>query len=59
MFYWVIKALLKPLLLAIYRIRVEGVANVPARGPAIIAANHRSFLDSFFTPLLVPRRNVT
>ena len=59
MFYWVIKALLKPLLLAIYRIRVEGVANVPARGPAIIAANHRSFLDSFFIPLVVPRRKVT
>jgi 1-acyl-sn-glycerol-3-phosphate acyltransferase len=57
--YWVIKAILKPLLRGIYRIRVEGLENVPARGPAIIAANHVSFLDSFFIPLVVPRRRVT
>jgi 1-acyl-sn-glycerol-3-phosphate acyltransferase len=57
--YWVIKAILKPLLRGIYRIRVEGLENVPKRGPAIIAANHLSFLDSFFIPLVVPMRRVT
>ena len=57
--YWVIKAILKPLLRSIYRIRVEGLGNVPRRGPAIIAANHLSFLDSFFIPLVVKRRRVT
>jgi 1-acyl-sn-glycerol-3-phosphate acyltransferase len=57
--YWIIKAILKPLLRGIYRIRVEGLENVPGRGPAIIAANHVSFLDSFFIPLVVPRRRVT
>jgi 1-acyl-sn-glycerol-3-phosphate acyltransferase len=57
--YWVIKAILKPLLRSIYRIRVEGLRNVPRKGPAIIAANHLSFLDSFFIPLVVPRRRVT
>jgi 1-acyl-sn-glycerol-3-phosphate acyltransferase len=57
--YWVIKAILKPLLRALYRIRIEGLENVPKKGPAIIAANHLSFLDSFFIPLVVKRRKVT
>jgi 1-acyl-sn-glycerol-3-phosphate acyltransferase len=59
MMYWVLKALLKPLLLAIYAIRVEGLENVPKKGAAIIAANHLSFLDSFFIPLVIKRRKVT
>ena len=57
--YWVFKAVLKPLLKALYRIRVEGLENVPKEGPAILAANHLSFLDSFFIPLVVKRRKVT
>jgi 1-acyl-sn-glycerol-3-phosphate acyltransferase len=59
MLYWILKAMLKPLLSAIYRIRAESIENIPAEGPAIIAANHLSFLDSFFIPLVVPRRKVT
>jgi 1-acyl-sn-glycerol-3-phosphate acyltransferase len=59
MFYWVLKAILKPLLRSIYRIRVEGLENVPKKGPAIIAANHVSFLDSFFIPLVIRRRKMT
>jgi 1-acyl-sn-glycerol-3-phosphate acyltransferase len=59
MMYWVLKAILKPILLAIYRIRVEGLENVPEQGAAIVAANHVSFLDSFFIPLVIKRRKVT
>ena len=59
MMYWVFKAILKPPLRAIYRIRPEGLENVPKKGAAIIAANHVSFLDSFFIPLVVKRRKVT
>ena len=59
MIYWLLKAVLKPILGAVYRIEVEGVEHVPRRGPAIIAANHISFLDSFFIPLVIPRRKVT
>jgi 1-acyl-sn-glycerol-3-phosphate acyltransferase len=59
MMYWVFKAILKPTLLALYRIRVEGLESVPKKGPAIIAANHLSFLDSFFIPLVIRRRKMT
>ncbi len=57
--YWVIKAIVKPLMLGLYRIRVEGLENVPKKGAAIIAANHISFLDSFFIPLVIKRRKMT
>ena len=59
MMYWILKGILKPPLLGIYRIRPEGLENVPKKGAAIIAANHLSFLDSFFIPLVVPWRKVT
>jgi 1-acyl-sn-glycerol-3-phosphate acyltransferase len=55
-FYWVVKAILTPLLRVLYRPWTEGLENVPEIGPAIIASNHLSFLDSIFMPLLVPRR---
>ncbi|MGH2806303.1 MAG: lysophospholipid acyltransferase family protein [Actinomycetota bacterium] len=50
---------LKPTMRGIYRIRVTGLESVPKKGAAIIAANHLSFLDSFFIPLAVPRRKMT
>lgn len=59
MAYWFIKAIVKPIMLGLYRIRVEGLENVPRKGAAIIAANHLSFLDSFFIPLVVKRRRMT
>ena len=45
-----------PLLHAIWRPWAEGVDNVPSKGPAILASNHLSFCDSFFMPVIVPRR---
>lgn len=59
MAYWFIKAIIKPIMLGLYRIKVEGLENVPKRGAAIIAANHVSFLDSFFIPLSIKRRKMT
>lgn len=56
MFYWVVKAILTPLLRVLYRPWVEGLEHVPADGPAILASNHLSFMDSIFLPLVVPRR---
>ena len=59
MMYWVLKGILKPPLLGLYDIKSEGLENVPTKGAAILAANHVSFLDSFFIPLVVKRRKVT
>ncbi len=56
MAYWVVKAILTPLLRLGFRMRVEGLRNVPRHGPVILASNHRSFMDSLFLPLVVPRR---
>ena len=57
--YWLFKGFLKPLMRLIYKIEITGLENVPAKGPAIIAANHLSFLDSFFIPLVIKRRKMT
>jgi 1-acyl-sn-glycerol-3-phosphate acyltransferase len=56
--YWVLKAVLTPIFLVLFRVKVEGRENIPAHGPAVLAANHQSFCDSFFIPLVV-RRKVT
>ncbi len=59
MFYWILKHIvLGPILKALYKPWVEGLENVPEEGPVILAANHLSFIDSFFIPLAVPRRVV-
>lgn len=56
MFYGVIKAILTPILRALFRIKVSGIEHVPAEGAVIIASNHQAFCDSLFIPLVVPRR---
>jgi 1-acyl-sn-glycerol-3-phosphate acyltransferase len=47
---------LTPVIYVLVRVRVEGREHLPKRGPVILACNHRSFLDSIFIPLVVPRR---
>jgi 1-acyl-sn-glycerol-3-phosphate acyltransferase len=56
-FYWLLKyVVLGPVLKALFRPRVDGLAHVPGTGPVILACNHLSFSDSIFTPLIVKRR---
>ena len=54
--YWVVKAILGPLLAIFFRPWAEGTENVPREGPAILAWNHMSFSDHFFGPLPLPRK---
>lgn len=57
MLYWLLKrVLLGPLLKLVYRPRVEGTENLPAEGPAILAGNHLTVIDSFFMPVVIERK---
>jgi 1-acyl-sn-glycerol-3-phosphate acyltransferase len=58
MFYWVVKAVLAPILRVLFRPWAEGTDYVPRTGPAILASNHLSFSDHFFAPLPLPRKVV-
>jgi 1-acyl-sn-glycerol-3-phosphate acyltransferase len=52
--YRLAKALLSRPLRRFYDIEVEGDARLPD-GPVVLAANHRSFMDSIFLALVVDR----
>jgi len=54
--YWVLKAVLTPVLRFFWRVRVEGLEHIPEEGAAILASNHISFSDSIFLPLVLRRR---
>jgi 1-acyl-sn-glycerol-3-phosphate acyltransferase len=54
--YWVVKAVLTPIIRVCFRVKIEGRENVPKQGPIILASNHRSFLDSIFLPAVLRRR---
>ncbi|MDR1392477.1 MAG: 1-acyl-sn-glycerol-3-phosphate acyltransferase [Bifidobacteriaceae bacterium] len=56
MFYWLARALVAPLLRAVYRPWVSGAGNVPAKGAAILAGNHLAVFDSVFVPAVLRRR---
>jgi len=55
--YWLAKFLfLGPFLRLLWRPWVEGREHIPDDRPAILASNHLSFCDSFFMPVLMPRK---
>ncbi|QUH01246.1 1-acyl-sn-glycerol-3-phosphate acyltransferase [Saccharopolyspora erythraea] len=57
MLYWVMKhILLGPLMKLFCRPVIEGVQNVPPTGGAILVSNHLAVADSFYMPLMMPRR---
>ena len=54
--YPVARAVLSPLFKTLWRVDVEGLDNIPASGGAVFCPNHTSVVDSFFLPLVLPRR---
>lgn len=53
---WLLYALNKLLIRGLFRLRVEGLENLPAEGPFIIAPNHASYLDGLVIGAAVPWR---
>ena len=58
MLYETMAAAVPPVARLVWRPVVEGVENVPATGPVILASNHLSFADSVVIPVVAPRRVV-
>jgi 1-acyl-sn-glycerol-3-phosphate acyltransferase len=53
--YQLSRVVVGPLLHAYGRPRVMGLENLPASGPAILASNHLSIVDSVYLPLMITR----
>ena len=56
MFYWVVKAVLRPLFRVFFRPTVSGEQHIPDKGGALLASNHLSMCDSLFLPVMTRRR---
>ena len=56
MLYALARTVLTPPLRLWFRVRASGLEHVPTEGAAIVAPNHKSFLDPFFVGLAVRRR---
>ena len=49
----VARAVVPPIMRRLWKLRAEGLDNLPATGPAILCPNHTSVLDSFLMPVAV------
>jgi 1-acyl-sn-glycerol-3-phosphate acyltransferase len=54
--YEVVRILLTPVALLLYRTRAIGTENVPAIGPVILTPNHFSQMDHFFAAVYLRRK---
>jgi glycerol-3-phosphate dehydrogenase (NAD(P)+) len=53
--YWITRAILQPFLLLYFRTARIGREHIPREGAAILAANHKSFLDPFVIGMCLRR----
>src|SRR5690348_14179518 len=51
-----VRAALRPFVLAFYRLRVHGLEHLPASGGALLVSNHVSWLDGLLVLIASPRR---
>jgi len=53
--YRLSRVVIGPVLHVMGRPKVVGLENIPPEGPAILASNHLSFIDSMYLPLMIDR----
>ncbi len=53
--YWLVRAFFQPFFHIYFRMSRIGREHIPAEGPVIVAANHRSFLDPFVIATMARR----
>ena len=53
--YRLSRVVIGPVLRVMGRPKVVGLENIPPAGPAILASNHLSFIDSMYLPLMIER----
>ncbi|HET9105549.1 MAG TPA: 1-acylglycerol-3-phosphate O-acyltransferase [Solirubrobacteraceae bacterium] len=53
--YWIVRVLFQPFFSLYFRMERIGLEHIPAKGPVLIAANHRSFLDPFVIACMARR----
>src|SRR5215210_6153980 len=44
--YWIVRAVLQPLIYVYFRLARHGRLHIPRRGAVLLASNHRSFLNA-------------
>ncbi|GAY10876.1 1-acyl-sn-glycerol-3-phosphate acyltransferase [Pseudonocardia sp. N23] len=52
---FLIRWIIRPLAMLLWRPKAEGIEGVPATGPVIFASNHRAAVDTAVIPLVAPR----
>jgi glycerol-3-phosphate dehydrogenase (NAD(P)+) len=53
--YWIVRVILQPFLHLYFRLTRVGMEHIPADGPVLLAANHRSFSDPFMIGMCLRR----
>jgi 1-acyl-sn-glycerol-3-phosphate acyltransferase len=56
MFYWSFRLLFSALLNLLFKLKVEGLNNLPQKTNFIMVANHASYMDALVVMVLVPRK---